>query len=106
MPYLHRISLFVVVSATLSLASCGGDDSTGPNQVRSATSQLCSNVVGAQAIFWDMSNGIIRTDLPGGVPPTVSIIGGNFFHPATHPSALSIRWDGLLRRLLLNKPLA
>ncbi|MFQ5631462.1 MAG: hypothetical protein ACE5I1_22050 [bacterium] len=67
------------------LTACGGNNElTAPEQLQAATSQICQNISGAPAIFWDMSNGIIRADLPGGVP-TVKNIGGTFFHEAYPP---------------------
>ncbi|WP_020532959.1 hypothetical protein [Flexithrix dorotheae] len=63
----------------LFISSCGDDD-VNPN-VQTANSQLCNEVVGPKAIYWDISNGIPRTDLPNGLPPVVNNIGGTFSHP-------------------------
>ncbi len=79
-------SLIIGIFVACLFSACDGpQELTGIDQVQSASSQLCQNVVGAEAILWDIANGIIRTDLPGGVPPTVSSIGGNFFHPNYPP---------------------
>ncbi len=52
--------------ATLSLAvvaaACGDDDGVEP--LASATSQLCSEVSGVEAVYWDLINGVPRGDLP------------------------------------------
>ncbi|MEM6845923.1 MAG: hypothetical protein AAF632_27180 [Bacteroidota bacterium] len=66
----------------LLITACnnGNDEAVGPN-INGATSQICPNVTGAQAIYWDLSNGIPRGDLPGGIPPTVDRVGGSFSHP-------------------------
>lgn len=47
---------------------------------QNATSQLCSDILGPEAIYWDVRNGIPRGDLPGGVP-TIKNPGGQFSHP-------------------------
>ncbi|MEL6846031.1 MAG: hypothetical protein AAFP02_22715 [Bacteroidota bacterium] len=45
-----------------------------------AVSNICDQVEGAEAIYWDLRNGIIRTDLPKGVP-TLENPGGAYGHP-------------------------
>ncbi len=46
-----------------------------------ATSTLCNNVTGAEAIIWDLYNGVIRTDSV--LPPPVPVGGGTFTHTAS-----------------------
>lgn len=62
--------------ATLCLLACNRDG-IDPR----ATSQICTEVTGPEAVYWDVRNGIARGDLPGGVP-TLTTIGGTFGHPA------------------------
>jgi hypothetical protein len=69
----HIIYLSFIVAATNILSGC---KKTAPL----ATSQICSQVTGVEAIYWDLDNGIPRTDIPGGVP-RVSSIGGTYTHP-------------------------
>lgn len=44
------------------LSACGGDDPTEP--LASATSQICADVSGLEAVYWDFVNGVPRGDLP------------------------------------------
>ncbi|UAY53460.1 hypothetical protein [Ferruginibacter albus] len=59
----------------MSLYSCSKSDASD-----NATSQICSNVKGTEAIYWDLMNGIPRTDIPGGLP-TLKSHGGTYIHP-------------------------
>ncbi|MDF9800272.1 hypothetical protein OKW21_005535 [Catalinimonas alkaloidigena] len=79
-------NLFTFVISLLLITACSKEDgaAVGPD-INNASSQLCQNVRGAEAIYWDLSNGIPRTDLPGFVPPTVRTPGGSFFHPDFPP---------------------
>lgn len=43
-------------------------------------SEICANVTGVEALFWDIMNGIPRGDIPGGVP-VVRNPGGTYIHP-------------------------
>lgn len=78
MKRLSRI-FFVVVVFVFVLAGCGGDNST--NSIDSVQSQICANVSGIEALFWDIMNGVPRGDIPGGVP-TIDNPGGTYSHPA------------------------
>lgn len=51
------------------------------NSLNNLTSQICPGIRGAEAVYWDIMNGIPRGDIPGGLP-TVENIGGNYIHPA------------------------
>ncbi|HHO60100.1 MAG TPA: hypothetical protein ENJ64_07630 [Thiotrichales bacterium] len=53
--------LFAFVAAT-GLSACGG--SGGGNPQATATSTLCDDLVGLEAIYWDFINGEPRGDLP------------------------------------------
>ncbi len=64
----------------MAMAGCREND--GPSQqelVANITSRLCNNIRGAGALYWDMANGIMRGDIPGGVP-TIRNPGGQFIH--------------------------
>lgn len=78
--------LLAIVSLFLFTTACNNDEGAevGPD-LNNTTSQICENVRGAEAIYWDVSNGIPRTDLPGFVPPTIKAPGGTFFHPDFPP---------------------
>ena len=54
----------------------------GPSQqelTANITSRLCNTIRGAKALYWDMSNGVMRGDIPGGLP-TIKNPGGYFIH--------------------------
>jgi len=67
-----KLFALLLLSAVL-FQGCGEDDVLG---VANAASTICSNVNGAEAIHWDLEHGIPRTDLSGGIPPNVDVIGG------------------------------
>ncbi len=72
-PFLGIFLLFVVF-----LAGCNKNDGS-QQQIANLTSQLCNGLRGAKALYWDMSNGVMRGDIPGGVP-TIRNPGGYFIH--------------------------
>jgi hypothetical protein len=76
--------LFPIITLLFTLASCNNDEEIGPN-LDNVTSQLCNNVRGAEGLYWDLSNGVPRTDLPNFMPPTVKQFGGSFLHPDFPP---------------------
>ena len=43
-------------------------------------SQACPQLGGIEGLYYDLMNGIPRTDIPGGIP-TVKQIGGSYTHP-------------------------
>ena len=47
--------------------------------IDNVSSQICSDVKGITGMYWDLSNGISRSDIPGGVP-TLETSGGTFSH--------------------------
>jgi len=71
--YQIGLSLLIVFAGNL-LSGCK------KTTTATATSQICSQITGVEAIYWDLDNGIPRTDIPGGVP-TVTSIGGTYIHP-------------------------
>jgi hypothetical protein len=58
-----------------------GSNEKNNNNAIDATSHICGQVTGVEAIYWDLMNGIPRTDLPNGVP-TVTNPGGTYIHPS------------------------
>jgi|GEM_PF-1538032 len=78
-PLIHFHATCLVILLFI-LGGCGNDN-VGPNPVQTANSQICNQVTGERAIFWDISNGIPRGETPNGVPPVVNNIGGTFSHP-------------------------
>jgi len=67
------------------LMSCSKDDGGNSKeedeleQVAGAVSQICAEVNGMEAIYWDLFNGISRGDIPGGIP-TLDFPGNQFIH--------------------------
>lgn len=57
-----RVLATAALCVAATVAACGGDDGVGPSNA--ATSQLCNDVTGVEAVFWDFINGVPRGDLP------------------------------------------
>ena len=51
------------------------------NPLEGVVANTCGNVSGIEGMYWDLSNGFPRGDIPGGVP-TIKVVGGSFVHPA------------------------
>jgi hypothetical protein len=62
---------------SLGLAGCE-DSGVDPATLRS---EICPDVRGIEALYWDIMNGVPRGDIPGGVP-TLRTVGGTYGHPA------------------------
>lgn len=71
-------SIFLLSIVVTLMTSCGEEEVIDP--VFTAKSEICNQIIGAEGLYWDLENGVIRTDLPGGVPPQVDNIGGTFSH--------------------------
>ena len=71
--YLGVLGLFLLCPAAAATV-------TDPSAA-SATSNLCANVTGTEAILWDLYNGVIRTDVSV-LPPPVPVPGGSYTNPA------------------------
>jgi len=52
----------LTLSLTINLLACGGGGNG--NQRSTATSELCQELTGLEAIYWDFTHGSLRTDLP------------------------------------------
>lgn len=79
----------------LGLAAC----KDGPlDPTANLTSQLCPELRGAEALYWDIMNGVPRGDIPGGVP-TIQTPGGTYIHPGvpllgfTYPAGYTPQTD-------------
>jgi len=82
----------VVVS--LSVAACGGGGGGGAlndsnlSQFNSATSLICTEITGPEAIYWDFINGQIRTDLPSTAFTIPFNVGGIYSNESSPPASL------------------
>jgi len=74
---IHVLILFVLLSG---FTQCKKSSTDNPANTRS---QICENVTGVEAVYWDLMNGIQRTDIPGGIP-TIQNPGGTYSNPY-HP---------------------
>jgi len=70
----------VLIFLLTSLTQCRKSGSENPANTKS---QICENVTGVEAVYWDIMNGIPRTDIPGGIP-TIQNLGGTYSNPY-HP---------------------
>jgi len=78
----HKITFFMFALATSGLFIYGCKKSGGVDKrIANATSHICNQVTGVEAIYWDLMNGVPRTDIPGGLP-TLSSIGGTYSNPS------------------------
>lgn len=48
-------------------------------RIENVPSQICNDALGLEGLYWDISNGRARGDIPGGLP-TIANIGGHFIH--------------------------
>src|ERR1043165_8183184 len=71
------LALFAISSTFFEGCKKSGDNNNPAN----LTSQICAQVTGTEAVYWDLMNGIPRTDIPGGLP-TISSVGGTYSHPS------------------------
>lgn len=85
MKAVFKIFVVVFLAQATIVSSCSkSDGSSREAAIANLTSQLCSGIRGAKALYWDMSNGILRGDIPGGVP-TIKNPGAYFIH-STYPA--------------------
>ena len=68
---MKKLTLFLGIFFGIVLSSCGGGGGSGSGAVAagsgavsSAKSNLCDDLSGLEAVYWDFINGSIRTDLP------------------------------------------
>ena len=75
----YNLKLFFInIITILFISSCSSDDNNEANQVANATSQICPEIIGPTAIYWDVLNGFPATQLTQ--IPTIQNLGGFFAH--------------------------
>lgn len=74
---LHLTLCLFLISA-LFLSSCNNNPG---DPLQGVVANTCNNISGVEGLYWDLSNGFPRGDIPGGLP-TIRIVGGSFVHPA------------------------
>jgi len=70
-------TLFILVSVSCSKENNTNNTETDPENLDSFSSQLCTNVTGAKAVYWDLANGIA---VPLNFVPILENINGQFIH--------------------------
>lgn len=95
---MKRLHFLLAVTMSFFLTACGsggGGTGTGTGTTQaSATSQLCTDVIGLEAIYWDFINGVIRVDLP----QTAFTIPANFtplIPPYTNSNSILLGFTSL-----------
>lgn len=85
---LHFITCFrnysrflLLLLLTFPLSQCKKNNAN--NNVQNIKSQICDQVTGMEAVYWDIMNGVPRGDIPGGIP-TIKTLGGTYSNP-NHP---------------------
>ncbi len=68
---------FIVPLLAILLIACNSNEEPTPEGIRNVTSNICDRISGVEGLYWDISNGLSRGDIPGGVP-TVAQVGGKF----------------------------
>lgn len=78
----YPINTFVGLISFLLLLiiAAGCNDSSVNSSIEDLTSQTCANITGAEAVYWDLNNGVPRGDIPGGFP-ALKTRGGTYIHP-------------------------
>ena len=76
----RQLTLLLFLLLLLNLSACGGGGDKAQNS-DNTVSTLCPGITGAEAIIWDIYNGVIRTDVDV-LPPAVPTGGGSFIHTA------------------------
>ena len=71
----------LVVTMLVALAACGGGGGgNGSGSISSARSQLCDDISGLEAVYWDFINGVPRGDLPATAFTIPFPIQGSYTH--------------------------
>lgn len=71
--------IFSILALFLTITSCNNDEEIVPD-LSNRTALNGGVIRGAAGLYWDLSTGIPRTDLPGFMPPSVRQAGGSFLH--------------------------
>ncbi len=75
--YMKPINFLKFALVIFFFTSCNKDSNNDPNDLRNFTSQICENITGPTAAFWDSSHGL---PLPLTSIPTLSNPGQQFIH--------------------------
>ena len=70
---------FVFIFVTLFAVISCKEQEDDVQSIDNVPSQICSGLIGITGLYWDLSNGIHRTDIPGGIP-IIKNVGGHFSH--------------------------
>ncbi len=81
--FLAQLSV-ICSSCWLLFSSCGSEENDPQVNLIRVPSQICQNSMGTEGLYWDVSNGVQRGDIPGGLP-TIANIGGHFIHSGYPP---------------------
>ncbi len=78
---MKSLKLILATFFFLGILSCSKEsEPTNPiDDAANATSQICNDVRGVEAIYWDIFNGVARGDIPGGIP-LLTNPGNQFIH--------------------------
>jgi hypothetical protein len=79
----QRARYFFLILIVPGMLFCTCKKNGTANKTANATSHICGQVTGVEAIYWDLMNGVPRTDL--GAVPTITTIGGTYIHPTYAP---------------------
>ncbi|MCK7590796.1 hypothetical protein M0G43_09445 [Subsaxibacter sp. CAU 1640] len=74
---MKHLNALVIIFALIFSTSCSKDDNNDQQEIQNFQSSICSNVSGAQAIYWDYSHGLA---VPLTQIPTIANPGGQFIH--------------------------
>src|ERR1700739_3811865 len=69
-----RTAILLSATSILLLSACKKQSS-----IDGTPSHVCANITGVEGLYWDLANGVRRTDL--GYVPTVKTQGGVYIHP-------------------------
>lgn len=74
---MKSIKLHLLLALTILVTSCSSDNAGGDNNLANANSQICNNVTGPTAVFWDYANGL---PTPLTQAPLLKNTNGQFIH--------------------------
>jgi hypothetical protein len=72
----------IVLACGLLFYTCKKDNNGNDTKTDAKlTSHICQEITGVEAVYWDLMNGVPRTDIPGGLPK-IATVGGTYSHPS------------------------